>query len=81
MIDGTLGGTLTIEPVIDTGVTDGLHDPELLERLDRSMSWAETIDRGEVRVSKATSLNTIVKEINRALHGNERGVLYDPRRP
>jgi predicted RND superfamily exporter protein len=35
------------------------------------MTWAESIDRGDVSISKATSLDMVVKEINRALHGND----------
>jgi len=70
-VDRRLGGSLTIEVVIDTGITNGVHDPDLLARLEESMIWAENIDRGEVSVSKASSLDTVIREINRALNAND----------
>lgn len=71
LIDRKLGATLSFEVVIDTGRTDGLLDPEVLHQLGESMVWAEGFERGEAYIAKATSLDTIVKEINRALHGND----------
>ena len=71
VVDARLGGTLTIEPVIDTGRTDGLLDPDFLERLRGAMVWAESLERGEAYVAKATSLDTVIMEINRALNGGD----------
>jgi predicted RND superfamily exporter protein len=77
-IDEQLGGTLTIEAIVDTGRSNGLHEPAFLKRLDKSMEWAESLDRGEVYVSKAMSLNAVIKEINRALHGNQKAFYSIP---
>ncbi|MCP4897048.1 MAG: RND family transporter [bacterium] len=71
LVDRKLGGTLTVEVVVDTGKTDGLIEPDFLRQLESSMTWAEGVDHGDVVVAKATSLETVLKEINRALHGNE----------
>jgi len=70
-VDRELGGTLTIEVVLDTGTTDGVTGADFLRRLEDAVAWAGGIERGEVYVSKATSLDTVIKEINRALHGND----------
>jgi predicted RND superfamily exporter protein len=71
LIDDKLRGTLILEVVIDTGQPNGLYEPELLQQLERSMVYLEGLRRGDVFVGKASSLDTIVKEINRALNENQ----------
>jgi predicted RND superfamily exporter protein len=71
LIDDKLRGTLILEVVIDTGQPNGLYEPELLQQLERSMAYVEGLRRGDVFVGKASSLDTIVKEINRALNENQ----------
>jgi predicted RND superfamily exporter protein len=70
LIDDKLRGTLILEVVIDTGKANGLYEPELLQQLERSMTYLEGLRHGDVYVGKASSLDTIVKEINRALNEN-----------
>jgi predicted RND superfamily exporter protein len=70
-MDEKLKGTVNLEIVIDTGVENGLYDPALLNRLENSAREIETLSYGKVFAGKAWSITTILKEINRALNGND----------
>lgn len=70
-MDQKLRGTVNLEIVIDTGVENGLYDPDLLNRLEQSAREIETFSYGKVFAGKAWSITTIIKEINRALNGND----------
>ena len=70
-IDHRLQGSMNLEMVIDTGKENGLYDPDLLRRLDKAASYAETTIRdGDVFIGKAWSVTTILKEIHQALNEN-----------
>ena len=69
-IDKKMKGTLTMEMVIDTHKENGWQDPVRLAKLDRLSHALEGYDDGKVFIGKVFSLNTIVKESNRALHEN-----------
>jgi predicted RND superfamily exporter protein len=70
LIDEKLRGFVTLEIVIDSGRENGLHDPELLRRIDASMRWAEAFDQGELYVGKAMSVVDVLKETHQALNEN-----------
>jgi len=72
MIDQELRGTVSLEIVIDTGKENGLYDPDLLNRLEKTAAHLESLHMGEVFVGKAWSLTTILKETNRALNENRK---------
>ncbi len=69
-IDHEMRGTLNLEIVIDTGKENGLYEPDLLNRLDNAVTYAQSLEYEEVFVGKAWSLTTILKEINQALNEN-----------
>lgn len=69
-IDRVMGGVLNIEVLVDTGVENGLYDPEVLKHLDRLAGELETFDNGRVRVAKASSITDVLKEIHQALNEN-----------
>jgi len=69
-IDKALKGSISMMVVVDTGRENGLHDPELLRKLDGLCAELETMRGDGYFVGKAWSLQTILKEINRALHEN-----------
>jgi len=71
LIDEQMKGTLTTELVIDTKEENGWHSPERLQKLDKIASELEGYADGKTFVGKIFSLNTIVKETNRALHANK----------
>jgi predicted RND superfamily exporter protein len=68
LIDERLKGTVLLEVVVDTGEENGLHEPEVLERLDGSVEYVEGLRVEDVFVGKAWTLTTVLKEINRALN-------------
>ncbi len=82
LIDRELRGSITLEAVVDTGRPNGLHEPDVLRRIDDAMRRAERIVQEPVFVGKATSITDVVKETHRALNENrdEFYVLPDDRR-
>jgi len=71
-IDQALRGSISLEIVVDTGKENGLYDPEILNRLEKTAAHLETLEVGKIFVGKAWSLTTILKEINRALNENRK---------
>ena len=69
-IDNRLKGSITIEAMIDTQKTNGVHDPELLRRIDRVGAWLEATEREHLYVGKVISISDIIKEIHQSLHEN-----------
>lgn len=71
-IDKVMRGSITLEVVLDTGEENGLYDVDLLNRLEKTIAYLENLSLGKVFVGKAWSINTILKEINRALNENRK---------
>jgi uncharacterized protein len=70
-IDDEMGGASGMELMYDSRRTNGLHDPEVLRRIDRIQRYAEATQTAGVEISKTTSIVDIVKEIHQALHGGD----------
>ena len=70
-IDEQLGGTASIEVIIDTGKSDGVKDPLLLKKMQAASAFALTVEHEGLRVGKVISLVDIAKELNQSLHGND----------
>ena len=77
-IDDKMKGTLTMEMVIDTKQENGWQDPVRLAKLDKISKELEGYDDGKAYIGKVFSLNTIVKESNRALHENNQSAYKIP---
>ncbi len=71
-VDRVMRGSTNVEVMIDTGRENGLHEPEVLERIESAMKMAEELTVGPVFVGKALSLVDIVKESHQALNGGSR---------
>ncbi len=71
IIDKEMKGTLTMEMVIDTKEENGWQDPIRLQKLDKIGQELDGYDDGKAYIGKIFSLNTIIKESNRALHEND----------
>lgn len=69
-IDHHLNGSVVMEIVVDTGKENGLHDPDLLNRLDQMRGELEEYQTETIRVGKAWSIADVIKETNRALNEN-----------
>ncbi|MBW1813640.1 MAG: MMPL family transporter [Deltaproteobacteria bacterium] len=70
-VDDKLKGTITAEVVIDTEKENGIHDPEILNRIETFTNEAEKIQRPEIYVGKVFSIVDVLKETNKALHDND----------
>ena len=69
-LDREMRGTINLEVIIDTARENGLYEPDILNRLEDAVVFAEAQTYEDVFVGKAWSLTTILKEINRALNEN-----------
>ncbi len=69
-IEKQLNGTLSVEVLVDTEKEDGIHDPAILNSIEKLTAKIELIQNDELHVGKVTSIVDIVKETNQALHGN-----------
>jgi len=68
LLDRVNGGTVMLEVIVDTGIDNGLQDPELLGRMDRAVADIGGLEVQGIRAGKVWSLADVLKEINRALH-------------
>lgn len=66
-VDDQLGGTTSVEVVIDTGQRRGVWDPEFVRRLDAYQSWIVSSQKDVV--GAALSLADLLREIRFALSG------------
>jgi len=71
VIDENLNGSVTIELIIDTNTQNGWNDPQRLQSLNILSADMEKYVDSYTHIGKVISLATIVKETNRALHGND----------
>jgi predicted RND superfamily exporter protein len=69
-IDAALGGTQSLEVIIDTGVENGLYEPKVLADLERAANLVVSFDDGPVRVGSTLSILDILRETHRALNEN-----------
>ncbi len=65
-----LRGSMFLEVVIDSGGSNGLHEPDLLNRIDAVQQYAAGVRHGELYVGKSVSVVDVLKEIHRALNEN-----------
>ena len=69
-IDRRFEGISSVEILVDSGRENGLHEPDVLRRLESTVAYAKSLRNGPVRVGSSVSIVDIVKEINQALHEN-----------
>jgi predicted RND superfamily exporter protein len=70
LLNERLRGSMFLEVLVDARVENGLHEPELLRRMDAMRRTAAGFQRGPVYVGKSVSLVDVTKEIHQALHEN-----------
>ncbi len=66
-LDERLGGASDSAYSLDTGVVDGVNDPEFLRKVDDFVQWL----RLQPEVAYAGSYVDVLKRINRDLHGGD----------
>jgi len=59
-----------IEIIIDTGRENGLHDPEIVKRIEKAIEFAESYEYEGISVTKTISILDVVKETHKALNEN-----------
>ena len=70
LIDREMEGTISVEVIADTGVENGLYDPEILNELDELSRSIERIEEDGISVGKTISVVDVLKEIHKALNEN-----------
>ena len=65
------GGAMSYEMLVDTDSENGLHEPEMLERLQAAQGHLEQFEANGVKGAKVISIVDIVKETHRALNENQ----------
>ncbi len=69
-VDKGLRGSVTVEVIVDTKKENGLYNAALLHKIDSVRKQAEEIKDDNYFVGKGWSIAEVLKEIHRALHGN-----------
>ena len=69
LIDKEFGGAMAIELLIETHEENGIHDPELLQRIDRARHMTSGLAVDSLRAGKSVSIVDILKETHQALNG------------
>jgi predicted RND superfamily exporter protein len=71
VIDTALGGSVSVDVLIEAREAGGLYEPDLLRRIERIMKRAPRAATYPVKVGATTSIVDVVKEIHQALSGGE----------
>ncbi|MBW2712305.1 MAG: MMPL family transporter [Deltaproteobacteria bacterium] len=71
ILDREMGGSNTLEVVVDTGKVNGLYEPLILQRLEEATEFALSLEHETLRVAKVNSVIDVLKETHRALNGND----------
>ncbi len=70
-VNDELGGSVSLEIIVDTLEENGLLEPSMLTRLDElSQRIMQDEGVGSIRVGKVSSIVDVSKEIHQALNGN-----------
>lgn len=69
-ISDEFGGATTMDIEIDTGQENGLHNPALLNAIDKLYGFAHTQQDIDLKVGNILSVIDINKELHQALNGN-----------
>jgi len=67
-LDSEMGGSMSLELLVETSRANGLHDPEVLHAIDRARHTSTGLQVGLVTAGKSISLVDILKEIHQALN-------------
>lgn len=77
-IDRDLGGSISLEVVVDTKEENGIYQPQFLRNLDELCQQLKAFKTDQFHVNKVLSITDLLKESNRALHGNEQAYYAIP---
>ena len=77
-IDTHLKGSITLELVLDTQRENGLHDPDILNRIETFSLQVKNHRSDDISVGKVFSVTDILKEIHQALNENNPDYYHIP---
>ncbi len=77
-VEKHLEGTITVEVIVDTKKVNGVHDPSILNSIDKLSREIVKIKNKDIYVGKVFSITDIVKETNQALHANDKAYYSIP---
>jgi predicted RND superfamily exporter protein len=66
-IDERMGGSMSMEIMLDTGKTDGVKEPVFLKKMDALQGFADN----HPLVTKTMSVLDVMKKMRRAMHNND----------
>ena len=69
-----IGGMLGMEITIDSGVADGVKDPEFLKKVEAYQEWIDDLPH----ISKTLAITDIIKQTNRSLEGDRQSAYVIP---
>ncbi|MBJ20924.1 MAG: hypothetical protein CL933_16075 [Deltaproteobacteria bacterium] len=67
-LDEKFGGSIALELLFDSATPNGLHEPEVLQAVDRARHTATSLQVGAIIAGQSISIVDIVKEIHQALN-------------
>ncbi len=59
-----------LEVIVDTGKTNGILNPNILNSIDKLSQSIEKFENRNICVKKVFSINAILKEVNQAINDN-----------
>ena len=66
-IDSTMGGSMSVELMLNTGTPNGIKSTEFLSKLEQLQNNVESLPI----VTSTTSINDLLKKINQSMHEND----------
>ena len=79
IIDKELKGSITIEVILDTGIENGVYEPEFLNTIEAITEHIYTLKGDHYFIGKIISINDVIKEINKALNENQQSEYRIPK--
>ena len=77
-IDNNMGGSISVDIIIDSGVSDGIYEPAFLQQIEAFTDWLQAYEHGTVHVAKVYGINDIVKEAHKVLNNNDQAFYTIP---
>lgn len=77
-IDENMGGSISVDIIIDSGVSDGIYEPAFLQQIEAFTHWLQSYEKGAVHVAKVYGINDIVKEAHKVLNNNDQAFYTIP---
>lgn len=70
-VDARMGGSTTVEVVVNTGAENGLYEPDVMNKIQQLHQATEGMSYQHTQINKVASVLDILKESNRALNSND----------